>query len=76
VRLLAAHPQVKAILSGHLHLPFEAALAGVDVLGAPSTWVAITHAGDTFEVGGSDATGARWLELADDGTFTTTVLRA
>lgn len=74
--LLTSHPQVKAVLSGHLHQPFETEVAGVPLLGAPSTWVAIRHDGSSFEVGGSDATGARRLELLDDGTFTTALVTA
>lgn len=73
---LAARPHVRAVLSGHLHLPFEAEVRGVRVLGAPSTWVGISHEGDTFVVGGSDTAGARWLELDDDGTVRTELLRA
>jgi Icc protein len=73
---LAGRRHVRAVLSGHLHLPFEDAVRGVPVLGAPSTWVGISHDGDTFVVGGSDTAGARWLELLDDGTLTTELLRA
>jgi 3',5'-cyclic-AMP phosphodiesterase len=73
---LAERRHVKAVLSGHLHVPFEADVAGVPVLGAPSTWVGIHHDGDAFVVGGDDRTGARWLDLHDDATFTTTLLQA
>ena len=74
--LLARRPHVAAVLSGHLHQPFEDEVHGVRVLGCPSTWVGIRHEGDAFVVGGDDRTGARLLELADDGTWRTELLRA
>jgi Icc protein len=73
---LAARPHVRAILTGHLHQPFEASARGVPVLGGPSTLVALRHAGREFEIGGSNATGARQVTLAADGTLTTMVLPA
>ena len=74
--LLARRPHVAAVLSGHLHQPFEDEVHGVRVLGCPSTWVGIRHDGDAYVVGGDDRTGARWLALHDDGTFTTELLQA
>jgi hypothetical protein len=38
--------------------------------------VAIGHRGDNFEVGVDAPVGARVLHLADDGSFTTTLLEA
>ena len=76
VEVLARRRHVKAVLGGHLHQPFEAEVDGVPVLGGPSTWVGIRHDGDAYEVGGDERTGARWLALHDDGTFTTELLQA
>jgi 3',5'-cyclic AMP phosphodiesterase CpdA len=74
---LPARPHVKGIISGHLHDPFDMRSdAGTPVLGCPSTLIAFRHDGAEFTVGGSDATGARLLELADDGTLSSTVLAA
>ncbi len=74
--MLAQRPHVAGVLSGHLHQPFDRTVDGVRVLGAPSTWVGISHEGGTFVVGGDERTGARHLELHDDGTWTTTLLTA
>jgi Icc protein len=74
--VLAARPQVVAVLSGHLHQPFEDEVAGVAVLGAPSTWVGIAHVGADFVVGGDARTGARRVELDDDGTWRSALLLA
>ncbi|MBS1883057.1 MAG: phosphodiesterase [Actinobacteria bacterium] len=38
-RVIARHPQVKAIVGGHLHRVASAALAGCPVLAAPSTYL-------------------------------------
>ncbi len=64
------------MLSGHLHQPFDSVVGGVRVLGAPSTWVGLSHEGGTFVVGGEERTGARHLELHDDGTWSTSLLTA
>lgn len=76
VGLLGQRPHVRAVLSGHLHQPFDADAGGVRVLGSPSTWVGISHEGDRFVVGGDDRTGARVLELDDDGAWRTELLLA
>ncbi|MEE4543361.1 metallophosphoesterase [Streptomyces sp. V4-01] len=74
---LAQRPQVRAIISGHLHDPFEMrAHTGLPVLGCPSTLVAFRHTGAEVVVGGGDVTGARLLELAEDGTVSSEVLAA
>ena len=65
---IAARPHVRAVVSGHLHQPFEyVADHGALLLGAPSTFEAIDHAGDRYVVPGSCPTGARILHLGDDG---------
>lgn len=74
--LLAGRPHVAAVLSGHLHQPFEDEVGGVPVLGCPSTWVGISHEGGSYVVGGDARTGARLLELDDDGTWRTVLLQA
>lgn len=78
--LLAAlgdRPHVRALISGHLHDPFEfEGPGGLALLGCPSTLVAMRHIGDRWETGAGGPTGARVLYLADDGSFTTTILAA
>jgi hypothetical protein len=77
LQVAAARPHVRAIVSGHLHEPFERVGAhGVRLLGAPSTFEPIDHHGDRFTEPGRCPTGARLLHLADDGTIATELLVA
>lgn len=74
---LEQRPYVKAVASGHLHWPFELrSHEGLPVLGCPSTFVTIHHDDDQVSIGGSEATGARLIELLDDGSIASQVLRA
>jgi Icc protein len=74
---LAARPHVRAVISGHLHDPFERVGPGdLALLGGPSTWVPLAHEGDRFEIGAGGPTGARVLRLADDGGFSSQILPA
>jgi len=68
------HPQVRALLCGHIHQPFDAMHDGVRVLGSPSTCVQFTPGTDNFELA-DISPGYRWLELLDDGSISTTVHR-
>ena len=74
---LGERPHVKALVSGHLHDAFEfVGPNGLALLGCPSTLMAIGHEGVTFTIGVDAPTGGRILHLADDGTFTTSLLVA
>lgn len=73
---VARRPHVRALLTGHLHHPFEAEAGGVAVLGAPSVLIAFRHDGDEVVMGGADTTGARVVSLHDDGTLTSSLIRA
>jgi Icc protein len=74
---LTARPHVRAVVSGHLHEAFErVGPGGLRLLGAPSTWESIDHAGDEYTVPGTGPTGARVLYLDDDGTLRTELLVA
>lgn len=74
---LADRPRVKAIAAGHLHEAFELrSAAGLPVFGCPSTYKAFRHIDDELVDDESEATGARLLELHDDGTLRTSVLNA
>lgn len=58
------------LLSGHTHEAFEEAVGDVRLLGAPSTFYGIAHAGQQWKPHGAP-TGVRVVELADDGTSQT-----
>lgn len=74
---LAARPHVRAVVSGHLHDPFELVGPGdLALLGAPSTLMPIAHAGDEYRTGEGGPTGARLLRLADDGALATELVVA
>jgi Icc protein len=74
---LAARRHVRAVVSGHLHDPFElAGPGGLALLGAPSTLVPIAHDGDRYRTGEGGPTGARVLRLADDGRLATEIVAA
>lgn len=75
---LGARGHVRAIVSGHLHEPFDRTAGpapGVRVLGAPSTIMAIRHTGTDYVIGDGVA-GARLLALGADGSLATRVLPA
>jgi Icc protein len=73
-RLLAAYPQVKAVLCGHVHQPFDAEIQRVRVLTSPSTsWQFAPNSAD-FRVD-SQAPGYRWLDLHADGRIDTGIER-
>ena len=73
-QLLAAYPQVKAVLCGHVHQPFDAEIKGVRVLASPSTsWQFAPNSAD-FRVDAL-APGYRWLDLHADGRIDTGIER-
>lgn len=72
--MVSSRAHVRAMLTGHLHQPFEAIAGDTPVLGCPSTLVAIQHEGDGFKVGDARGTGARHIVLGPDYLFRSTVL--
>jgi 3',5'-cyclic-AMP phosphodiesterase len=70
VRLVTLHPNVKAIVSGHLHQAFAVQIDHVSYIGCPSAWYAITHERDTWTEAKGGFVGANLYDLNDDGTFT------
>ena len=71
---LAAHPQVRGILCGHIHHDFHVQVNNINVMSCPSTCHQFLPASDEFAID-PIAPGYRWLELTDSGTFTTGVIR-
>jgi Icc protein len=73
---LQARPHVRAVVSGHLHEPFDERRDELALLGAPSTLYGIKHLGHTFEHDTSVTIGARILDLRPDGGVDTELLIA
>ena len=70
--LLAAlrdRPQVRAVVSGHLHEAFEQHEGDLQLWGGPSSYYAITHVGTEYELRSDGLVGAQVLTLGDDGSF-------
>jgi 3',5'-cyclic-AMP phosphodiesterase len=67
---LLAHRAPLALLSGHTHEAFDDAVGDVRLLGGPSTWYGIAHKDEQWEPHGAP-TGARVVELTDEGTIQT-----
>jgi Icc protein len=70
------HPQVRAVVFGHVHQEFDGARGAVRILGTPSTCVQFKARSDDFATDPTLAPGYRWLELGDDGRLATGVGRA
>lgn len=72
--VLARHPQVRAILWGHIHQDLDQDLDGYRLLATPST--SIQFAPDSREFSVDDAPpGYRWLKLYPNGSIETRVER-
>ena len=73
-RVIERHPQVRAVLWGHVHQEFRRRRKGVLLLATPSTCIQFAPNSVEFAVD-EQPPGMRWLELADDGSVTTRVER-
>lgn len=68
--LLADHPQVKAVLCGHIHQKYENEHQGVRLIGTPSTCVQFVAGQDDFAIDACPP-GYRWLNLLANGEIET-----
>jgi Icc protein len=74
---LQGHPQVRGLVAGHTHEPFDAVVDNsCQILGCPSTLIGIAHDGAEFVVGGATPTGARVLGLRESGDLASRLLFA
>lgn len=73
---LAAAPQVRAVVFGHLHAEVDTVVAGIRCLGCPSTCVQFDLAAPEPSADAARGPGCRVLDLYPDGRLETTVLRA
>lgn len=75
LKVIDAHPNVRAVLWGHVHQEFEMDRKGVRFMGTPSTCVQFKPQSSGFAVDALMAPGYRWLQLNPDGTVDTKVGR-
>ena len=68
--LLADHPQVRAVLCGHIHQKYENEHQGVRLIGTPSTCVQFVAGQDDFAIDACPP-GYRWLNLLPSGEIET-----
>ncbi len=68
------HPQVRAVVWGHVHQPFDRQRNGVRLLATPSTCLQFLPGSEDFAVE-EVPPGYRWLELHPDGRLDTGVER-
>ena len=66
---LVDRPNVRAVVSGHLHEAFRLRVGPLELCGSPSTYYAIEHTGDDYRVLDDGLVGTQVLTLGDDGAF-------
>lgn len=69
------HPQVRALLWGHIHQTWDGELNGMRLMATPSTCIQFAPGSSEFSIDGQ-APGYRWIDLYADGTLDTHVRRA
>ncbi|MFB1488380.1 MULTISPECIES: 3',5'-cyclic-AMP phosphodiesterase [unclassified Thiocapsa] len=74
IALCDRHPQVKALVCGHIHQEFEQRIDGFRVMGTPSTCVQFEPRRSDFAID-TRAPGYRELTLLADGALETRVIR-
>lgn len=73
--LLQGHAQVRGLLWGHIHQPWDEQRGSLRLLATPSTCIQFAAGSADFEVS-REAPGYRWLRLHADGRIETAVQRA
>ena len=72
--IIDRHPQVRAIVFGHVHQEYAGERRGVALLGAPSTCIQFLPRSPDFALDPATP-GFRWLELHPDGRINTGIER-
>ncbi len=72
--VLDRHPQVRAILWGHVHQDFRQHRNGVELIASPSTCIQFAPQSEDFAID-EIPPGYRWLHLHEDGRIETGVER-
>lgn len=73
-RIIDRHPQVRAIVWGHVHQCFEHTYRGIQLLAGPSSCIQFLPNSEGFAID-QIPPGYRWFDLYSDGRFTTGVER-
>lgn len=73
--LIHRHPQVKAVICGHVHQEFDEQRQRIRYLATPSTCVQFKPKSDVFMIDGDRPPGFRLLDLHPDGSLETWVKR-
>jgi 3',5'-cyclic-AMP phosphodiesterase len=66
---LRTRPHVRAIVSGHLHEAFDRRDGELQLWGCPSSYDAIRHTADTYQLVDDCIVGAQLVTLGDDGSI-------
>ena len=74
INLIQKYQQVKLVIFGHIHALFDATIAGINYLGSPSTCIQFQPNSSEFALD-SQAPGFRLLELKNNGSLNTKVIR-
>lgn len=74
LEVIDRHPQVRAVVWGHVHQSYDKARGRVRLLGTPSTCIQFQPGSEEFALDGQPP-GFRWLQLHVDGRIDTAVLR-
>ncbi len=72
--LLTEYPQVKGLLSGHVHQVFERQFQGFKVMTSPSTCIQFAQGSEDFRIDHCNP-GYRWLQLLPQGEIKTGIER-
>jgi Icc protein len=72
--IVSNYPQVKLILSGHVHQEFRQRVGHVEVLTCPSTCMQFAPHAEKLQFD-SLAPGYRWIELQPQGAYQTGIVR-
>jgi len=71
--VIAAHPQVRALVWGHVHQASDRRQGGLRLLSTPSTCAQFRPGSDDFALDDRPP-GYRWLDLGADGSLSTEVV--
>ena len=71
MQIIQPHPQVKAVLWGHVHQAFYSRHAAIEWMATPATCRQFLPGSEDFAMDNTKGAGYRWLQLQDNGTIET-----